>query len=182
MFHGLTLPRYSEVKKWEGGGNYAVSRYYRFPFRFFYRKKLRMILSMLDKKTIYKNILDYGSGPARIFRPALLKRAVNVACVDSTSGINFRARYDVIVCASVLEFVQNLHIVVALLNTLMDDGVLIVASPMDNWLTRLYFWAIGDKNKRHSKEKIIREISTFFKITETKTWLGLYFVVKATQK
>lgn len=173
----LHLKPYSEIKHLEDTGNFAVSKYYRFPYRIFYRKKFKMAVSFLDKG--YKSILDFGSGPG-ILIPELKRRAVVVKGVDKLDIIDPRWKYDVIMCNSVLEFVDLNRVLYTL--RCLTGGFLVVASPMDTWITRLYFKLIGDKNYRHSHLKIISEVSKKFNIVEYKTWLGVYFALKATPR
>ena len=175
MLHSLALPKYSKVKDYEGQGNYAVSRYYKFPFSFFYRKKLKMIVSNLEKGKIYRNILDFGAGRPEIFREELEKHALQVKCVDLLENIDFRWNFDVVVCASVLEF-TNLPICFSMLNKIVDrNGMLLASSPMDTWLSRLYFKMIGDTNKRKSHKEIMDVAGRYFFITRYTEWFGLYF-------
>lgn len=182
MLHSLSLPSYSKVKDYEGQGNYAVSRYYKFPFSFFYRQKLKMIVRLLDEGKIYRNILDFGAGKAEIFREELSKHALQVKCTELQDVIDPRWKFDVIVCASVLEF-TNLVVSLRVLKSLIaPNGMLVAASPMNTWLSHLYFKLIGDKNKRHSHKEILNEAAKHYFITSYKEWFGLYFVFKGYPK
>ena len=180
MLHSLLLPEYDEVRHFEGLGNYAIDKYYKWPFRYFYRKKLELILKELEAGRIYGNILDYGSGPAEIFRKSLAKRALSVTCVDSQEELDTRSRFDVTICASVLEFCW-LPTTSRILRT-VTKGKLIIASPTDSWLSRLYFKLIGDTQHRNSEREIIREIGKYFSILSYKKWLNLYYVIRACPK
>lgn len=182
MLHSLALPKYESVKDYEGQGNYAVAKYYRFPFSFFYRQKLKMIVRMLEKGKIYKNILDFGSGKAEIFREELEKHALQVKCIEAQDILDFRWKFDVVVCASVLEFVQLPVAISILKNVTHKNGMIVGASPMDTWATRLYFRLIGDKNLRNTHKVILNELSKYFFIIEKKEWLGLYFSFKGYPK
>jgi len=181
MLHRLALPPYESVKKYEGTGNFAVSKYYHFPFSFFYQKKLRLILSMLDNRTSpYLSILDFGCGEAKIMEKTLRQLSSNVHCVDKIEDV--KSHHDLIVCASVLEFV-DLDTVLPILNKyLMIGQPLIGASPMDTWITRLYFKLIGDKHKRNSQQDIMNALEKYFYIVRKKEWMGLYFSFKGYQK
>lgn len=179
MLHSLTLPRYDKVKDFEGLGNYAIKRYYQFPFSFFYCKKLKMILKYFEKCKVYHNILDFGSGKAEIFREELQKHALSVKCVDKIEEVQFNWRFNVIVCASVLEFTHLPVCIQVLRNITEKDGMILGSSPMDTWLSRMYFKLIGDKNSRHSHKEIMREIRSKFFIIDYKEWFGLYFSFKA---
>lgn len=176
----LHLKPYSEIKHLEGIGNFAVSKYYKFPFSFFYRHKLKMSIKMLEK-SVYKNILDFGTGSG-ILLPELRKHAQFAKGIDKLDVIDKRWKYDVVICNSVLEFVDLKSTLTLLKSILSPKGILIVASPMDNWLSRLYFRLIKDRYSRHSHKKILTEISKHFKIRKYKTWLGLYFAVRATAR
>ena len=181
MLHSLALPEYRKVKDYEGGGNYAISRYYKFPFRFFYRQKLRMLVELLGPK-IHKNILDFGSGKAEIFREELEKHALQVKCVDMQEPINLEWRFDVVVCASVLEFTHLPVCLSTLKKIIRPNGMIVVSSPMDTWLSRLYFKLIKDKNSRHSHLEILKEASKYFFIVKYKEWFGMYFSFKGYPK
>ena len=181
MLYGIALPPYELVRKYESQGNWAVKKYYQFPFNIFYKKKLRMIIDMLQPGKIYRNILDFGGGPAQIFKKELGKHAMSVTSYNLPI-IDPRWKFDVIVCASVLEFVSFQHTLKGLSKSLAPRGFMVVASPMDNWITRLYFWAIGDKNLRHTHTQMLKQLERYFDITEYKSWLGLYFACKAVPK
>lgn len=183
MFHSLTLPPYDSVKHFDGKGNFAVKKYYKFPFRFFYRMKLQLILGFMQTDLLYRNILDFGAGPARIFRTELRKRSLAVTSAYNLSDVDMRSKYELIICASVLEFVHHPAAVIGSLSKLLAPGCsMIVASPCDSWLTTLYFQLIGDKHTRTSNEEIIATISDYFTITRLKRWFGLYYVLEATPK
>lgn len=178
MSHSLLLPPLSKVIDYEGKGNFAIRKYYKFPYSFFYRKKLQMILDVMDNK--YHSILDFGSGPAEIFRESLVQHSTKVVCVDKLDKVV--NKYDLIVCASVLEFVNLKETLPYLKSHLMYGGALIGSSPMDTKLSRFYFRLIGDENKRHSHHVILTELYKHFWIVKKKEWFGLYFSWKAYAK
>lgn len=180
MLHSVSYPPYSSLKHLEGKGNFAVSRYYNFPFRYFYRHKLKMIVDMIgDSK--FERILDFGSGSG-IFRSELLKHAKTVSCINEDTPINPHWRFDAVICASVLEFC-NLNCTIGNIDRLLNPGgVLFVGSPMDTRFTQMYFRFIKDRNFRHSHKTIKSVIQTKFKIEEYKEWMGLYFALKATKQ
>ena len=183
MLHSFTplkLPPYSSLKHLEGQGNYAISKYYKLPYRFFYRYKLRMILGLMPKGVIYHNILDFGSGSG-IFELALKKHALFVKQLDLNSIIDRRWKFDAIVCSSVLEFCQFPYTTSLLSDFLKPGGKLYIASPMETKLTRLYFKLIKDKNKRNSHAKILSEISKQFRIEKYHSWMNLYFALRASK-
>lgn len=177
-FKALRLPPYSSLKSYEGGGNYAIGKYYRFPYRFFYRHKLRMILSLMEKDKIYHNILDYGAGPG-IFTPALKKHALFVKNFNHGDVLDPRWRFDAIVCCSVLEFTELGFTLATIKRLLNPGGKLYVASPMDSWLGEAYFTSIGDRHRRHSHKKILSEVSKQFRLEKYHTWMNLYFALRA---
>jgi len=176
MPYNLTLPPYNELRMFEGRGHYAIDKYYKFPFNIFYAKKLKMISDMLGDK-IYYNILDLGCGPG-IFAPELKKHCVRYKPVDRIEDVENNWKFDVVVCASYLEFV-DLEDVVFILSQITKKS-LYIASPMDTGLSRLYFKLIGNKDKRNSHKAIISQVSKRFKIQEYHTWNNLYFSLKAT--
>ena len=180
MPDSLLLPPLSKVIDYEGKGNFAIKRYYQWPFSFFYRQKLRMVVGLMDSFRKYHSILDFGSGPAELFRETLQSRARRVECVDVLDKIN--GNYDLIVCASVIEFVNLKETLPYLKNFLIHGGALIGASPMDTRLSRLYFRLIGDKKKRHSHHVILTELYKHFWVVKKREWLGLYFSWKAYPK
>jgi len=182
MRNRLSLPPLQGIKHLDGKGNFAVKKYYAFPFSFFYQKKLRMILNLLDRKRIYRNILDFGSGEAEIFKPELSKRALNVKCVDKVSEINVRWKFDVVVCSSVLEFCNLNPVLNRIRQICQPYGMLVGASVMDTWATRLYFKLIGDKQKRKSHKEILEAVHKHFFIVEQYEWFGLYLSFKGYPK
>ena len=180
-FTNLRLPSYSSLKEYEGKGNYAISKYYKFPYSIFYRHKLKMILDIMEKDKIYHNILDYGSGPG-IFTPALKQHTLFVKSFDINDVLDTRWRYDAVVCSSFLEF-SELPFTLDLISKLLNPGgKLYVGSPMETGLTKLYFKSIGDKNKRHGHNKIMSEISKKFRIETYNLWMNLYFALRASKK
>ena len=177
----LTLPPYSKVKSLDGTGNFAVKKYYLWPFSFIYRKKLKLITQLLERQNYY-NILDFGCGDANIFYPELSKYAKFVKSVDRPENIDLRCKFDVVVCASVLEFV-DLPVSVARLKLVTpSNGIIVGASVMDTWLTRLYFKLIGDKRKRHTQKEIMAEINKRFFVVKYEEWFGIYFSFKGYPK
>lgn len=179
MSDSLLLPPLSQVADFEGKGNFAIKKYYHLPFSLFYRQKLRMILELMNGEK-YQSILDFGSGPAEIFRESLQGRGRRVECVDKLDKII--GKYDLIVCASVLEFVNLKETLPYLKRHLMPAGALIGASPMETNWTRYYFSLIGDKIKRNSHKEILAELSKHFWVVKKKEWFGLYFSWKAYAK
>ena len=181
MFHNiqntLALPDYSSIKILEGKGNFAVKKYYQFPYSYFYKHKLKMIVKLLGKRT-YNNILDYGSGSG-IFIPELRKHAFHVKTHEVGQFLSPSWKFDAIVCSSVLEFCYLNQTLKHIRNAMNQNSVLFVASPMQTSLSKLYFKLIKDKRIRHSQEDIISAISKFFRVKEYHTWLGLYFSIKA---
>ena len=180
MFHSISYPPLSSIKHFEGKGNFAVRKYYDFPFLFFYRHKLKMIVDMMgDDK--FDRILDFGAGSG-IFHTELIKHAKSVTCVNEDSKLNPDWRFDAIICASVLEFCHLYSTVSRLHSLLNPGGVLYVASPMDTKFSNFYFKAIKDTKMRHSHELIKSVVSSKFKIEEYKEWMGLYFALKAVKR
>lgn len=182
MFHRLALPPLNTVKYFEGKGNYAVMKYYRFPFSFFYRHKLKMVVKMMERGKIYRNILDFGAGEPQIFNKELRRHAMHVHCADTKEDINVTTKYDLIVCASVLEFVWLKTTLPVLKIVLKPHGTMIVASPMSTWFTHLYFKVIKDRAERHSHQEILSELTKYFNVVDFKSWLGLYFCCKVAPK
>ena len=176
MFYRLTLPNYEVIKEYEGKGNHAVSKYYKFPFAYFYQKKLKLILR--EMRVRYKNIMDFGAGPG-IFVPELKKRSSSVLAYEPEQLIDPRWKFDLIVCASVLEFCELPHTLLVIRSMMTKDSEMIVSSPMDSWITRLYFWLIGDKTLRHSHTLIHNHIDRYFHVETYKKWFGIYFVIRA---
>lgn len=178
MFNSLTLPPYDSLIKYEGKGNYAIWKYYKFPYSFFYRHKLKMMVAMMDKGRIYRNCLDFGSGPG-IFTEELRKHSLKIKQLEKGEAVDPRWKFDLVVCASVLEFVELEPTLVTLKNMLTPGGQIIIASPMESIFSRFYFNKIKDSKRRHHPNKIIFEVSRKFRIVKMKEWLGLYFCIKA---
>src|SRR3990167_8356240 len=171
LFNPIALPSYEFLKLHEGKGNYAISKYY--------RKKLYMIRDLLDEKRIYDNILDFGSGPG-IFEKELKRHALKVAAVDKGDQIDPRARFECIVCASSLEFVDDLDDTVGkLYKATHPKGQIIIGSPMDSALAKAYFWLIGDKKPRHKPDEIVKAVKRKYLVSEYREWAGLYFALRA---
>lgn len=182
MFDGLTLPPYDQVAHLEGLGNYAVKKYYKFPYRPFYRHKLKMAVSMIDKNEYYRNCLDFGAGRAEIFKPELQKHARLVKSVDKDDAINYSWDFDLIMCSSVLEFTFLDHTTRMLRKLINNQGHLIVASPMKTPISNLYFKLIKDEHRRNSHKEIMDSLTRYFKVEAYKEWLGLYFSARLSPK
>lgn len=178
----LNLPDYKTVKHLEGGGNYAVGRYYKWPFSIFYQKKLRMILDLMDGR-MYDNILDYGAGPANMFGEELGNHCHRLVSFDTSSIMNKDWRFSAIVCASVLEFIPDPWCTLNLLDSMLKPkGDIFIASPMSTPLTGLYFKLIGDERFRWPHLHIKNFVDYRFVIDEYREWNGLYFAIKAHKK
>lgn len=178
LFHPIQIAEHKDLKRYEGNGNYAIGKYYNFPFRPFYRKKLYIARNLLDKNRVYRNIMDFGSGPG-IFTKELKKHALSVKNYEYGEPIDRRWRYDCIIALSVLEFVEDLEECIDTLHKISTVNTqLIVVSPMDTLLTKTYFKLISDKKVRNSQSNILRLIDSRFKITKHDEWCGLYFSVK----
>lgn len=180
MFNRLTLPAYDSLKKYEGGGNYAINKYYKLPYSFFYRHKLKMMVNLMEDKT-YKNCLDYGSGPG-IFTPELKKHAISVLSHDAHHTVDMRWKFELIVCASVLEFCHLNTTLEFLHGVCRKNGTLIVGSPMQTKLSKTYFNSINDTNIRYSHTHIIKAIGSKFEIEKIDYWMGLYFALRAKKR
>lgn len=183
MFNNLTLPKYSEIAKFDGKGNWAVKKYYQWPYRPFYRHKLKMALDLIQHER-FNNILDYGCGPG-ILTPELRMRGKKLMSIDKFENIDQRWKFDLIVCSSVLEFldISDLRIKMSLFNSLLDKGgTLLIASPMETKLTDIYFNVIGDNNYRQSHGTILYEASKYFKLIKKKFWMNLYFAARLVKK
>lgn len=179
LLNPIKLAEYDSVNRYDGKGNFAVNKYYHYPYRPFYRKKLYMIRSLLDKGRIYKNILDFGAGPG-IFTPELKRHAISVVSVNEEDFIDKRSKFECVVAGSSLEFVDDLVDSIKMLHEITySRSQLIVASPTDGYLSRLYFKSIGDKLVRNSPSSIMAIVDRWFKIDEYHEWMGLYFSFKA---
>ena len=176
----LRLPTYKTLSKHEGKGNYAVRKYYLFPFSFFYRYKLKMVARLLGKK-VHHNLLDYGSGPG-IFTEELKKHSLFVHQKEIGQRINPKWRFDVVVCASVLEFVNLDEALYEIHSLLKPAGKIVVASPMKNRMTGFYLWLSRSKHKRHSHDEILSKVSKYFTIEKYDSWLGLYFSLRGVKR
>ena len=178
----IKFPELSSLLKYEGGGNYAISKYYRYPYRLFYRKKLYIARSLMKKDFVYRTILDFGSGPG-IFTPELKQHAMAVKNYEPGVIIDKRSRFDCIVALSVMEFLENLPEEIEWLRRVSTFHTqLIVVSPMKSTLSRFYFNLIGDKRVRNSSENILSAIKKHYEILEYGEWFGLYFYIKAIAK
>lgn len=176
MFNRILLPPYESLKHLEGKGNYALKKYYQFPYNLFYKHKLKMVVQMMQRH--YSSCLDFGSGPG-IFLPELRRHAERVIGYEKDEKLDARLKFDLIVCSSVLEFCELDSTLNFLKEILKPGGHLIVASPMKSIASKAYFKLIKDDKQRHSDIDIIKEISSKFKIVQKKEWLGLYFALRA---
>lgn len=178
IFNPIQLPSHALLKEQEGKGNYAIKKYYQFPYRPFYRKKLYMVRNLLNKGRIYKNILDFGSGPG-IFTKELKRHATSVTSVNETDVIDTRSRFECIVAASTFEFIDDLESTLRTLHQISyRKSQIIVASPLDSKASRLYFRLIGDKHVRNSRETIENIVKKYFRIIKREEWMGFYFAFK----
>ena len=180
MLHSLKYPPLEQINHLEGKGNFAVRKYYKFPYRWFYRHKLAMIVKMMGKSH-YNRLLDFGSGSG-IFIPELKRHANFVTLVDRFSVIKPEWRFNAIVCASVLEFVSLEFILHILHGITAPHGTIFVASPMDTPLSQFYFKLIGDKNVRNTHKQIKLAVAHHYILEEYTEWFGLYFCLKARKK
>jgi len=179
LYRTLNLPDPKLVSRYEKTGNHAVSKYYKFPFSFFYQKKLKLILSMMDAH--YDNIMDFGAGPARIFSPELRKRCNRLVSWDIGDTFNPHWRFNAIVCASVIEFTKQPYDTISLLmRMLKPGGHLIIGSPMETPITQAYFKLIKDTHRRwpHWQIKAAVDSSRIFEAEEYKEWMGIYFAMR----
>lgn len=171
----LTFPKYSSVRKLEGNGNYAIRKYYVYPWRYFYRHKVRMIERML-RDSRFNSIMDFGAGP-ELMTPQWKKYAHEVYCIDKHH--TQWPKVNMTICASVMEFVPLKETFEKLSQ---HTNEIIVASPMQTSRSDFYFKFINDKNKRHSQKEILDEMNRCFSIYSYATWMGLYFCVRGIRK
>lgn len=177
LFRPLSLPDIRTISYLDGIGNFAVKKYYKWPYAPFYQKKLRMALDMIGQRK-YGRCLDYGSG-CGILVPELKKRCDSVVEFEKGNKVDDRWKFELVVCASVLEF-THLDFTLRLLKSLMYPFArLVVASPMDTKLTRAYYKAIGNKHERHSHKTIVEFVKRHFEIEKYEEWNGMYFALKA---
>lgn len=176
MPHRISYPPFESLKHLENTGNFAVSKYYKLPFRPFYRHKFKMIVEMMDDKK-YDRILDFGAGSG-IFEKELLKHGDQIYQIDEDSIVP-PFLYDAIICASTLEFCDLSLTIDFLYNHLALGGDLFIASPMQTALSSFYFKTIRNSSYRHSHQYIKISVRRKFKITDYKEWMGLYFAIKA---
>jgi len=182
IYDPIKLPELSSISKHEGGGNYAISKYYRHPYKMFYRKKLYIARNLLDKDVIYRTILDFGSGPG-IFTKELKRHAISVKSYEPGVLIDKRSRFECIVALSVMEFLEQLPEEIEWLRKVSTFHTqLIIVSPMDSILSRLYFYLIGDKKVRNSKENVLAAVDKHYKVLRYGEWFGLYYYIKAIAK
>ena len=171
--HPLRFPPYRSVAHHESEGNWAIKKYYQWPYRYFYRHKIRMIERALRGKR-YEAAIDFGSGPG-ILTKQWFQYVPTVHCVDK-HYVMPKDKVGLIICSSVMEFVDDLdETFKSLAEHLNKDGDIVVASPMDTDITKIYFSAIGDRELRHSHQDILSSMSRYFNIRSYKTWAELYF-------
>lgn len=173
LTHPLKFKPYHSVKHLEGEGNWAISKYYKWPYRYFYRHKIRMIEMMLRDRR-YRSAIDFGCGPA-ILVNQWHEYAEDVFLVDEYDQLPNK-KVDLIICSSVMEFVDDLDKTFSdLAKCLEDNGDIVVASPMYSFSSEAYFAIINDRNKRHGHADILTAMSKHFDMRHYRTWLDLYF-------
>lgn len=175
LTHPLTFPKYSLVKQYENGGNFAVSKYYHFPWRFFYRHKIRMIEKAIRDER-FGSIMDFGCGPG-LMHDEWLKFSDKVYLIEKYA--NYIPKVDLAICASVMEFV-DLKKTMRLLSMSCDQ--IVISSPMRNSITETYFNAVGSYHTRNSHEEIISEMLKYFNLTHYESWMGLYFCARGSRR
>ena len=173
--HPLTFPKYSSVKHLEKQGNYALSKYYFYPFRWFYRHKVRMIEQALRGKR-FKSITDFGSGPG-LMTQEWSKYADKIYLIDEKH--KELPKVDMTICASVMEFVPLNETFEKLAEFTKE---IIVASPMKTAFSWSYFTLINDNHKRHSHQEITAEMTRYFSVNYNKEWAGLYFCARGMKR
>ena len=159
-------------------GDWATWQYYKFPWSYFYQKKLYMIRDLMTKDE-YESILDYGTGSG-VFLKELGQYTNDVK--GFFDYVKIERKFELVVCGSVLEFVDLGYTLPILEILLPHGGELIVASPMTSWKTKLYFKTIGNKQKRNHHETIIKAIGKKFYIEEITYWEDLYFALRARKR
>lgn len=125
----------------------------------------------------YKRLLDFGSGPG-IFQKELKLHSAKVRKYEIGDWWHPQWSFDCVICASVLEFVQLNQTLKLISSVMRPKGDLIVASPLDNALTKFLFRSIGDTKPRKSHKEIMAAVSKYFKVLEYKEWFGVYFALK----
>jgi len=133
-------------------------------------KRLESLLLMVPKQN--KRILDFGCGSG-ILLPFLADRATNVVGIDIdtrfvklflknyplknvkiTKSITNQptAFFDCIICADVLEHVDNLNeLIKTITSKLKPDGCLIISGPTENFFYRLGRLTAGFKGDYHHR-------------------------------
>lgn len=175
LSHPLTFPKYSQVKKYENKGNYAVKKYYFWPWRFFYRHKIRMIERAM-RGDHFNSIMDFGSGPGLMYNQ-WKKQAHEVYLFDKNN--TQIPNVNMTICASVMEFVPLKETFEKLAQ---HTNEIVIASPMKSGWSDYYFKMIDDKETRHSHQEILDEMARYFSINYHESWLGLYFCARGIRK
>lgn len=173
--HPLSFPKYSKVKHHENRGNWAVKKYYFWPWRFFYRHKVRMIERAI-RGDRFNSLMDFGAGPG-ILTLQWNKYAHEVYSINE--GHSQLPNVNMTICSSVMEFVP-LKETFEMLSKHTNE--IIIASPMKSALSDYYFRLIEDKAVRHSHEQITSEMARYFSINYYKDWGGMYFVARGIKK
>lgn len=171
----LTFPKYYLVKRHEGQGDFAIRKYYMYPWRYFYRHKIRMIERLL-RHDRFNSIMDFGAGPG-LMTSQWKKYAHEVYSIEKHH--TQWPKVNMTICASVMEFVPLKE---TFENLKEHTNEIIVASPMQTSRSNFYFKFINDKNKRHSQKEILDEMAAHFNIHSYTTWMGLYFCARGIRK
>jgi len=195
----VILPKRKHIPKLEG--DYLVPVYYHPWKSFFFLYRLKMILSLMERR--YKKLLDLGCG-CGILLPTLKEKSLSLYGCDIHGGLDkvktmldlentqanlfrldilatnplYSSYFDGIVCMSVLEHIHPAQLSQAVVNIkkmLTNDGELFLGIPVDNFIARLGH-SINRYNYKEghfsNQNDIINTLKSEFEIIERKNFPG----------
>ncbi len=192
-------------------GDDPLPYYYRRLTRWFYRKRLSLVLSHLeDREKTYGDLLDIGFGSG-ILVPEECRRARRVSGIDVHERIDIVCRnlaaqgfladlcrgsiyeipfpdasQDAVVCVSVLEHLDRLDAALAEVDwVLRPGGVLAVGFPVKSRLTGVLFSALGfDMDHIHpsSHTEILEALHRRFEVSPIRRLPGLFVTARCVKR
>ncbi len=198
---GIAIPKQDSLLQTHEDDPYPY--YYKGATRWFYRKRLEMVMAHLDAASgAYGNLLDVGFGSG-ILVPEECRRARHVAGIDlhdkvdlvrerlAAQGVHAdlkhgsidaipcaNASQDAVVCLSVLEHLHDLDRALREIRRVMRPGaVFAVGFPVKSRFTGLLFASLGfemDHIHPSSHTQILDALHRHFDVTRVTRFPGLF--------
>ena len=171
--------------------DYSTEKYYKFIIKYFYLKKIKLAIKLLNKNK-YNKMLDIGFGGG-IITPELSKQCNQYFGVDVHKNIelvkeilkdqglkNINLQYaktdlplmdnefDCVWCMSVLEFIEDSEkMIKEIKRVAQDNATIIIGFPLTNKLTDFLYKLINFKSSEihHNNHKtLLQQIKKYFKL------------------